>query len=312
MTIRLSWPSQASKALTGFEIYRKVGYDATIDVNNPGTPVATLPGTATEYVEPVANLTEKTMYSYWVASVKGTERVFGAKIVQAFYLDVGPGPQVPIRGDWYCGYFGVVSPDDFFNRAEIQAQLTTAQSALFQNNIVGWHKFIYKGRIVFFPTTQSGTTTYLVIYGRGMAYGTDDNGIVVPSGSAAVAQNARVAKAGRQYRIRLPYATEYGSPGGNSAYDEGEWRNTMARLYLTGYNYTETIDKQGRGQGKLDGLQVLGTNSNTTDAGTTAMVPLYATSTLFYNYSYNPVTIQTSNSLNSNVGYFLALELILP
>ncbi|QVW55046.1 hypothetical protein pEaSNUABM29_00002 [Erwinia phage pEa_SNUABM_29] len=312
MTIRLSWPSQASKALTSIEIYRKTGYDAVIDVNNPGTPVATLPGNATEYVENVANLTEKTMYSYWVASVKGTERVFGAKLVQPFYLDVGPGPQAPIRGDWYCGYFGVVSTDDFINRAEIQAQLSTAQASMFQNGILGWHKFIYKGRIVYFPTTQSGQATFLNIYGRGMVYGTDDNGAIVPTGVGATSQNTRVSKAGRQYRVRLPYALDYNSGGGNTAYDEGEWRMTMARLYNTGYNYTEIVDKQGRGQGKLDGLALLSTSSNLTDAGCSAMAPPYAAGTMFYNYAYNPNIITTTNSLNVNVGYFLALELILP
>lgn len=70
MTIRLSWPSQASKGLTAIEIYRKEGWNATIDVYNPGTPHATLSGNAVEFVDNIDTLTKNTTYRYWVAAVK--------------------------------------------------------------------------------------------------------------------------------------------------------------------------------------------------------------------------------------------------
>lgn len=309
MTIRLSWASQASKNLTAIEIYRKVGYAATIDVNAPGTPYKTLSPTATEFIENVADVTEKTIYSYWVAGVKDTERLFGGRIVQGFFLDTGPGPQTILRGDWYCGYFGPVAAADFFTTAEIKALLPTNQAALFSNEPNTWHKFIYLGKIVFMPGTQHAQAIFSNVYSRGMAYGTDDNGSIVPSGITATKQDARITKNGRTYRIRLPRGDAY-----DNKLDvvNGEWFSTMGRMFNNANDSSKTLDANGVGRGKFGALPLLGTGGTQSDLGAQCLMPMYATGTVFFAYGYRPDSWTTTSSINSNIGISFVFELILP
>lgn len=311
MTIRLSWPSQASKALTAIEIYRKVGHSATLDVNNPGSPIATVSGTATEYVEPVANLTEKTVYTYWVAAVKDTERLFSAPIVQGFFLDTGPGPQKLLMGDWYAGYFGQVSTTEFASRDDIMGPnsgLTATQQAQFNTSgMSGWYKFVFKGRILFYPNRATGYRDITAIYNAGMVYGTDDAGGTRPNGVAAVTQNAMFTKGGYKYRVRLPYYTDYANAGGTD-YDSGEWRNTMARMFGTTYNYS-AFD-----QGKFSAQPSLsaGSSSSPSDSGSTAMAPLYTTTTTMHNVGYNPYSITYDTNTSFTWYAMFVFELVLP
>lgn len=314
MTIRLSWPSQADKALTSIEIYRKVGHSATIDVNNPGTPTATVAGDATQYIEDVANLTEKTVYTYWIAAVKGTERLFSAPIVQGFYLDTGPGPQKLLMGDWYAGYFGFVSTADFASRDDLvgtQGGLTAAQNAVFTtipagSAFTGWYKFVFKGRILFFPNSSHAANSIPNIYNAGMAYGIDGVGSVIPSGAspaAGVAQNAMFSKNGYKYRVRLPYIYDYA--GGNDQ-DAGEWKNTYARLFAVSTNLSD------RDQGKFASLTVLGTSASPNVNGSTALVPFYAPTVTYHNYAYNPPGLVTDNNTAYTWNAVFVFELVLP
>ncbi|ANZ50590.1 putative virion structural protein [Erwinia phage vB_EamM_Stratton] len=309
MTIRLSWVSQASKNLTAIEIYRKVGYAATIDVNAPGTPYKTLSPTATEFIENVTDLTEKTIYSYWVVGVKDTERLFGGRIVQGFFLDTGPGPQTILRGDWYCGYFGPVAAADFFTTAEIKALLTTTQAGVVSNEPGTWYKFIYLGKIIFVPATQHGQNILANIYNRGMMFGTDDNGNFVPPGASATKQDVRISKNGRSYRIRLPRGDAY---DGKLDQINGEWFSTMGRMFLTSIDTSKNVDANGVGRGKMGSLAVLGNSGNQYDTGAQALTPMYSASTIFFAYGYRPDTWSTTSSLSSNVGYSFVFELILP
>ncbi|ANZ48726.1 putative virion structural protein [Erwinia phage vB_EamM_ChrisDB] len=309
MTIRLSWPTQVDKALTGIEIYRKTGWDATIDVYNPGVPLATLAGNATEFVENVANLTSKTIYKYWVAAVKGTERLFSQPITQGFYLDTGPGPQTLKRGDWYAGYFGTLTNAEFFNTTEIKQLLPAARGNLFQYDPQLWYKFVYKGRIIFVPSSRHATGySFINAYAQGMAYGTDDNGVIVPSGAAATKQDAKISKDGRTYRIRLPYALDYAAAIGSSGdYNSGEWRNTMGRMF-TGASANFPL----QGIASWDSLALLGSTSAINDAGAVAVVPMYTQGTNLYAYGYSPMAFNTNNNVGSAMSMWFVFELILP
>lgn len=307
MTIRLHWPSQASKGLTAIEIYRKVGWDATLDANNPGTPVATLAGTATEYVENVANLTPKTIYKYWIAAVKGTERLIGGPVTQAFYLDTGPGPQTILRGDWKSGYFGTVTKQDFFSTPELKMLLPTNQGNLFSYDPDFWYKFVYKGRIIFIPNTRHGYDRFYTVYTAGMAYGADDAGKVIPKGYSPVKQDAKVSKDGRSYRIRLPYCLDYDTTVFTS-YDSanGEWGNTWSRLYRGG-----PADMALAGRGTFDGLATLAGGSGANDVGSALMVPLYSVEYPYYSYANGPWNFSTTG-IGTVASLYFVFELILP
>lgn len=309
MTIRLNWPSQAAKGLTAIEIYRKVGWNATLNANNPGTPIATLAGDATEFVEDVANLTKNTTYRYWVAAVKDTERLIGNPVTQGFFLDTGPGPQTLKKGDWGCGYFGTVTKEKFFSTPELKTLLPAAQAEGFVNDPPLWHKFIFRGRILFYPNyPHSNNSSFNMAYSRGMVYGTDDNGLYVPSGQPAVKQDCKVTKDGRTYRIRLPWALPYDTTSGTTGdYLNGEWRNTFARLF------TATGSALGlAGVGCFDNLALLSSGTSISETGATAMAPMYGTSYNYYSCGYNPHSITINSSLGNAHSMYFVFELILP
>lgn len=308
MTIRLHWPSQDSKGLTSIEIYRKVGWDATLDTNNPGTPVATLAGDATEYIEKVADLTPKTIYKYWIAAVKGTERLIGAPVMQGFYLDTGPGPQTLKMGDWKAGYFGTVKKEEFFSTPELKLLLPAGRNKFFMNDPAFWHKFVFKGRIIFIPGYQHGSGyAFSDIYTQGMAYGVDGNGTVVPSGQNATKQNATISKDGRTYRIRLPYYVDYDDTEvGSMKYGNGEWMNTYARLFRAAPS-----DNALGGRGCFANISPYGTSSATNSTGTALLVPLYTVNYAFYAYGNAPWNA-TWDTQTKPFTYFFVFELILP
>lgn len=311
MTIRISWPTQTGKALTSIELYRAVGFDAKLDPLNPGTPYKVLDPTATGYVEDLKDLTEKTIYCYWVAAVKGTERLFGGRIVQGYFLDTGPGPTEIMRGDWACGYFGPVSTTDFFSLNDVRSQLTAAQLSSYNREPVGWHKFINRGRIIFIPEHPQFFGVLTALYNAGMMYGTDDNGIGTLPTPAGVKQNTRVKKDGREYKIRMPWA---GVPGTNQlSLTESEWTHTMARLYLAGQdNWADTTDSLGMSLPIWNDLPLINNTSSYNDEGATYLIPLSGAYG-YYFYAYRPFTWTTMNNvLSYNVYARLIFELVLP
>ncbi|QOC54609.1 putative virion structural protein [Salmonella phage pSal-SNUABM-04] len=311
MTIQIKWPSQASKGLTSIELYRKVGWNATLDVVNPGTPYKVLDAGATSFTEDVKDLTEKTIYSYWVAAVKGDERLIGAKITQAFYLDTGPGAQAPIRGDWVCGYFGRLTKAEFFNRQEVLAQLTTAQQNIYQYEVEYWHKFVYRGKILFFSENPQGYATLQNIYNVGMMSGADDL-TITPSGVAKQPQNVRVQKDGRQYIVRLPWGNIPGEVNGWSI--KGEWCSTMGRMYgASGSNNADTfVPELGVSAPFWNDLPVLSTGGSAYEMGAVPVIPLYSTNGYYYAYGYRPMSLTSNTGVTTNNYVRYVFELILP
>lgn len=307
MTIRLSWPSQASKGLTAIEIYRKEGWNATIDVYNPGTPHATLSGNAVEFVDDIDTLTKNTTYRYWVAAVKDSERLIGNPITQGFYPDTGPGPQTILRGDWASGYFGTVPNTEFFNTAELKLMLTAQQGNMLVYDPQEWHKFIFRGRIVFFPATMhSNTRTVQMAYQYGMMYGTDDVGSIVPQGATATKQDCKVTKDGRTYRIRLPYAVPYDAAVSGQDYNNGEWRNTMGRLYPVSPQFAAL------GLGAIDSLARQGATAQPNESGAAVLAPLWSNNIFAYAYGTVPMAVDKLSGVGVAVTIFFAFELVLP
>lgn len=302
MTIRLSWPSQAAKALTAIEVYRKVGWDATIDVNAPGTPIATLSGTATEYIEDVTTLTNKTIYKYWIAAVKGGERLLGAPVTQGYFLDTGPGPTELIRGDWESGFFGTLTPTEFFNVAELKG-LLPALASYFGADPALWYKFTFRGTIVFIADRRMGTTTFQNLYQNGLVYGTNTVGNVVPSGATATNQWRTVDKNGRRYSIRLPRAGAIDALNPYTDTTVGEWRRTMGRIHQ--YSLASSQPKFG----DLDKLQ---SSSDNTGAGSTMLSGMYSNQYMCVIDGASPDNVTIVNGLTSQSAYRFAFELILP
>ena len=71
MGIKLNWDDQTDQNLDAVEIYRTT---TPFDPNNPGTPLATLPGDATSYEDNTVSVGNT--YYYTVAVKKGGRSIF--------------------------------------------------------------------------------------------------------------------------------------------------------------------------------------------------------------------------------------------
>ncbi|EMS7630797.1 hypothetical protein WDI47_004640 [Salmonella enterica subsp. enterica serovar Bredeney] len=299
MPITLNFAQRKPQALDNIEIYRKTPGNATIDVNAPGTPLATLPGDATSYEDNAVE--NNTTYRYWIAAVKDGERVFNTPTAQGFFLDTGPGPQKLLYGDWHAGYFGTVTPAELFTNAELNSLVVN----MFSSAVSAWHKFIYKNRILFMSDNSIINAGPQFIYNQGLMYGQDGNGFV-PSWATARNQRRTVAKNGYEYVVRLPYLFDYRfwttnvRSGNTELYLDGEWFNTFARLY----NYSGQLPR-------FDDLPV-----GPTDSTTAPQSAFFAAMSDFYNQWYNrpPYPESPSNGRyeNNTIRSIAVLELVLP
>lgn len=299
MPITLNFAQRKPQALDNIEIYRKTPGNATIDVNAPGAPLATLPGDATSYEDNAVE--NNTTYRYWIAAVKDGERVFNTPTAQGFFLDTGPGPQKLLYGDWHAGYFGTVTPAELFTNAELNSLVVN----IFSYAVSAWHKFIYKNRILFMSDNAIINSTPQQIYNQGMMYGQDGNGCV-PSWATARNQRRTVEKNGYEYVVRLPYLFDYkywtafvGS-GNTELYLDGEWFNTFARLY----NYSGLLPR-------FDDLPV-GPTDSTTAPQSAFFATMSNSSVQRYNRPPYPESPSWGDYGTTTVRSIVVLELVLP
>lgn len=233
MGIKLNWDDQSDQALDAIEVYRSL---TPIDENSPGTPIATLAGTARSYDD--INVLNGNVYYYRVAVVKGSNRSFGAQQTQGYFANLGPGPQKILRGDWVRGYFGEIANADWVTPSDvvdkIKAQLRSLAGLSFTTSSTAWYKFIYKGKILFFPVNNLITSNnWQSAYNAGFIYGVDGFG-ETPSGAAgSVNQKVVIEVGGYQFLVRAVKlsdkpTTQYLTAAAD--FNDGEWKSTFARL----------------------------------------------------------------------------------
>lgn len=243
MGITIKWDDQTDQALDAVEIYRST---TKIDENNPGQPIASLPGDAVLY-EDTGVLVGNT-YHYRVALVKGQNRVFGAEQTQGYYSNLGPGPQKVIRGDWVAGFFGEYLPVDFVTHADvankIKAAVKNTTGISFSTSTGGnWYKFVYKGKILYIPSVQLLTSNnWQNGYNAGFIYGSDDFGKTPDGDAGNVNQQTIIEINGDQYLVRSIRLSD--KPTTHYLTDpveffDSEWKATYARLRADGTALTD-------------------------------------------------------------------------
>lgn len=101
----------------------------------------------------------------------------------------GPGNKQLIAGNRTDGWFGLVSPEEMPSTATI-ATLSGLAITLPQTRVVplNWLKAVLDGKFIFYPSTPFNNLTLTAIYNAGAVYGTDDNGLNVPTGSSPTNQ----------------------------------------------------------------------------------------------------------------------------
>ncbi|AFQ96619.1 putative virion structural protein [Erwinia phage phiEaH2] len=234
MGIKINWDDQTDQALDAVEVYRST---SPIDENAPGTPIATLPGTAREYED--TGVKNGNTYYYRVAVVKGANRSFGTQQTAGYYSNLGPGPKKILRGDWIAGYFGEMLNADWVLPLDVANKITAALKSTVGINYITssdrWHKFIYKGKVLFVPSTRLMYSTYANAYNAGFLFGEDGVG-QLPTGPAGnVNQKTVIEIGGYQFLVRPIRMSDKPTSQYLTAqadFVESEWKKTFARLRI--------------------------------------------------------------------------------
>jgi len=198
MSITLNWNLPAGIVLDNVVIYRGT---SALDKNSLPAPLATLAGDVNTYVDDA--LLSDNVYYYIVSFVKGADVSYSSNYEMGYFSDTGPGPQKLTMGNWTYGYFGELSVGELITAADLKAQLG---SNLTFTEPTAWHKFIYKGKILFAPNKQIVYSTWYALYAQGLIFGTDDAGTfpVGASKPAPVNQNKRAIAKGSEFIVRAP------------------------------------------------------------------------------------------------------------
>jgi hypothetical protein len=216
------------------------------------------------------------VYHYRVSAVVGTEETLSSNMPLAYMPYTGPGPQKLLRGDWSCGTFGRMSPEDLFASSELVAYIN---NPLITNNAAGlgitcWIKMVYNGKILFVPDqgvcfAYSSGLSWAELYKAGLVYGTDDPSTwsaAAKSTYGTIPQNYVMAKGTDNFVVRLP-GTRVGTLTASAV---------PANQIGGEYDYIMAPNFQGRiqnfGVAALDDLVLAGINLNvyTKDVTTTA------------------------------------------
>lgn len=237
MGIKLNWVDQSVQNLDAIEIYRST---SPIDSDNPGAPIATLPGTATSYDD--TTVKNKNVYYYRVVAKKGTDRSWGPNQFTGYFSETGPGRPTPLRGDWKAALMDILAPADFITNAALRAKVPALAALTAGGEPSGWFKMFWKGKVFFVPNANLITASWGQVYNAGLVYGVDGVGDRPAGiGAGTVNQKVTVDIGGRRYLIRCPklsslpetsFATTQADTLGS------EWRDTMARMVR------ETVDPQ--------------------------------------------------------------------
>ena len=294
MGIKLKWPSMADQNLDAVEVYRGT---TPISSANPGNPIVTLPGTATDYED--NTVLNKSIYYYRIVARKGTERAWGANTATGYFSETGPGRTTPLRGDWNAGLMDILNTTDFITPNDLAAKLPVLNNFGGRGSFSKWYKFSYKGKVLFIPDSYVVSASWNDLYLAGLMFGEAGNG-QIPAGtpSPAVAQRTIVNIGGLDYVVRAPKLSnapysQYITTADTTA---SEWRSTMSRMVRA------TVETQA------DALPRFYDNTGTQS---TLGPHLFTSVAAAYHNANNPAVI-ASAAFQTRMATFLVFELVMP
>lgn len=272
MSIKITWTND--DVVDEIKIYRS---DSRIDLATLPEPLAVIAGTEVEFVDVTARRSQ--IYYYVVAKIKEDsalgandgEVLYSPNSVHGYYPETGHGTNLIKRGDWVHGYFGIVSPDEFFSNPQlcqdIRAKTEKILTPLSEDPI--WHKFIYQGKILFVPqmSVTSTAISWRELYHMGAVFGDEFvDGTFPPAlDYVPTKQGLTLELDGYTYKVRLMRFTSGDSIEGisdddlaltlgvhSSTISNSEYFQTVSRLLASDYD----VHKNGR----LDNLMNLTAN----------------------------------------------------
>ncbi|QVW28673.1 putative virion structural protein [Erwinia phage pEa_SNUABM_8] len=229
MGVKLKWDLQVTQNLDAIEIYRS---NNPIDFANPGTPLVTLAGTATEFED--FTVKNKNLYYYRIAAKKGAERGWGENQLTGYFSETGPGRAYPLRGDWNAGLMDILPQANLITMPDFFAKLPQlSKFGGVSAGITSWYKTCYKGKVIFVPSGPVLTASWSELYGAKAIFG-EDSSVQLPNGTLASGK-LTVDINGLTYIVRcpklspLPYSTYLTTQDQTL---NSEWRDTVSRLCL--------------------------------------------------------------------------------
>lgn len=215
MSIKIDWTAMSPDSLT---LYWS---------DTAFTP-ATLPGTKAVLSPSDTTYTDTTVPDggtryYMLEAIKaGAATQHSQCMLHGNFSKTGPGGNKVLRGDWKAGYMGFVPTAQLLTISQLRtaAGATSLGSAPADGTMTGWYKFVFNGKILFFPNAVCatvGTHTWSTIYNLGLAYGVDGPGAAPfnlttvganPNIPVTVNQKKVVTVGADSFLVRLPkYST---------------------------------------------------------------------------------------------------------
>lgn len=186
MAIKLEWVNNTPGNFIT-EIYRSA--TSFTSANKPATPLATLTAGESTYLDPTAVQGNWYYYMWATYDAARTKVAYSAVIrVQAIEY-TGPGPTALLWGDTEYGYYGYLSYTVLPYLSTLLINNGRQDIAAATGNISHhWHKWAYKGKILFVSTKEAVQVSWDKLYSYGMVYGdiNQDNIQGAPSGAARV------------------------------------------------------------------------------------------------------------------------------
>lgn len=240
MSIKIDWVPMAADTLTLYWSSSPFTQDTLPTDKVVLTPSS---GTYTDTTVPA-----NTNRYYMIEAIKaGATTQYSQCMLYGNWAKTGPGNNAVLRGTWDAGYMGFVPVAQMFTISGLRTALGSPSIGAppADNTMTGWHKFIFKGKILFFPNnicSSQGSTTWAQIYNAGCVYGVDGPGsapmdltqISAQPNIPTLVNQKRVVTVGTDsFLVRLPKNSTL--PTGTSVPDRttfkgSEWCELMCSL----------------------------------------------------------------------------------
>lgn len=241
MSIKIDWPAMTVDTLTLYWSDTPFTWAAL-----PATK-AVLSPTDVTYTD--TTVADRGVRYYMLEAVKaGATTQYSQCMLYGNFSKTGPGNNTVLRGDWNAGYMGFVPAAQLFTISGLRSALSITNqlgTAPADGTMTGWHKFVFKGKILFFPNaifTTTGTATWSQIYNLGLVYGVDGPGAAPfnlttvgasPNIPATVNQKRVVTVGSDSFLVRCPknstLATDQNVPD-RTTFKGSEWCELMCSL----------------------------------------------------------------------------------
>lgn len=254
MRIKLTWVSREPLAQNVL-LYRSTQPFSVSDIAQM-TPIATLPGGSTEYVDEDV-IFEQTYY-YRTRVIKSGQSATSEQFSAQAVPRNGPGPQQLISGDHEGGFYGLMSVTDgsLPSILEINNQLLKQNSisypffnSLNPSSNARWGKFVFKGKTLYVPGSSANDlvsgNNWKTLYEKGLVYGTDDFGptdvFLRQSGRTVDTNQLRtITYRGDTFIVRMMRCTPFSSYEINNTYYTNYYNDS---IYNKDSEYDMTIGR---------------------------------------------------------------------